>query len=240
MIMDNDSSTPCFRASILRQSGLLRVSLKLPGHLQMVGLARRGIAGFSGLLLYATLLAWPGRVQADCYPAPSGLVSWWAAEGNGSDNTGRNPATLQNVTFGAGEVGQAFVLNGSNGYLQVPASASLNVGLSNGFSLETWINPATLDLRPIFEWNQTTNGWAGVGAQLWLSYNGSGELHANLRDTGGSDHIMGTTNGVITNQILLLDPRNNRLTAPGYYGLYSSAPAAGTNRLNLSRRGLFK
>ena len=148
--------------------------------------------------MVSLLLTWPWPVQGDCTPPPSGLVSWWAAEGDGSDNVVRNPATLQNMGFGTGEVGQAFVFNGTNTYIRVPASASLNVGLSNGFTLEAWMNPATLDRRPLFEWNQTTNGWAGMGVHVWLSYNGSGDLYADLLDSGGNDHIMGTATGVVS------------------------------------------
>jgi hypothetical protein len=155
---------------------------------------------FRSIPLFLITLSWvcPGQARADCAPAPSGLVSWWAGEGNGSDNAGRNAATLQNLTFGAGEVGQGFVFNGTNAYVRVPASTGLNVGLSNGFTLEAWINPAALDRRPLFEWNQTTNGWAGMGVHLWLSYNISGDLYADLLDSGGSDHLMATTNGVMT------------------------------------------
>ena len=44
-----------------------------------------------------------------CDPAPSGLVSWWKAEGNALDAVGANNGTLVgSVSYGPGEVGQAF------------------------------------------------------------------------------------------------------------------------------------
>ncbi|HXI71964.1 MAG TPA: protease pro-enzyme activation domain-containing protein, partial [Verrucomicrobiae bacterium] len=44
-----------------------------------------------------------------CAPAPSGLVSWWAAEGNAFDQSGGNHGTLVgNPGYGPVEVGQGF------------------------------------------------------------------------------------------------------------------------------------
>ena len=72
-----------------------------------------------------------------CDPPPGGLVSWWRAEGNAADSQGTNNGVLQGgASFASGKVGQAFSLDGTNGYVQIPASASLNVGLSNGLTIE--------------------------------------------------------------------------------------------------------
>src|SRR4051794_14932513 len=44
-----------------------------------------------------------------CTNAPGGIVSWWSAEGDANDALGLNNGTLANgVSFGSGEVGQAF------------------------------------------------------------------------------------------------------------------------------------
>jgi hypothetical protein len=44
-----------------------------------------------------------------CTPAPSGLVSWWRAEGDARDFWDGNHGAMQNgATFAAGKVGQAF------------------------------------------------------------------------------------------------------------------------------------
>ncbi len=51
-----------------------------------------------------------------CDPAPAGLVSWWAAEGNAFDQiSGNNGTLIGNASYGPGEVGQGFVLNGNGG-----------------------------------------------------------------------------------------------------------------------------
>jgi len=79
--------------------------------------------------------------NAGCAPVPTGIVSWWRGEDNAQDATGANPGVLQGgVTFGPGEVGQAFYLDGSTGYVYVPDSASLD-SITTTQSVELWANP---------------------------------------------------------------------------------------------------
>src|SRR5204862_3148726 len=73
---------------------------------------------------------------SECVVAPSRIISWWPAEGNGNDVVGSNNGTLiGGVTFAAGVVGQAFSFNGSD-YVEVAASPSLNVPQ---ITVEGWI-----------------------------------------------------------------------------------------------------
>ena len=59
-------------------------------------------------------------------------------EGDAADFEGTNGGTLQGgATFGPGEVGQAFVFNGANQFVQISNSASLNP--TGSFSIEAWI-----------------------------------------------------------------------------------------------------
>ena len=135
-----------------------------------------------------------------CVPPPSGLVSWWPAEGNASDAIGANNGQLQNVAFAGGEVGQAFVFNGSSSSVNVPASSSLDVGQGNGFTVEGWINPANLNLQPIFEWNTGVpagNPEAVTGVHMWISGGGPGTLFANLEDTALVAHSISSANGAL-------------------------------------------
>jgi methionine-rich copper-binding protein CopC len=94
----------------------------------------------SGVQVLCALVALaPLGSRAACVPAPSGLVSWWPGEGTGNDIAGNNPGILQNGTgFAAGEVGQAFNLNGANSYVQVADSASLRPAQ---LTLEVWVYP---------------------------------------------------------------------------------------------------
>jgi hypothetical protein len=78
-------------------------------------------------------------VNLPCVPAPSGLVSWWPAEGNAIDIVGGNNGTLINgAGFAPGEVGQAFAFNGVNQFVQVSNAPSLNP--TNELTLEQWVN----------------------------------------------------------------------------------------------------
>jgi hypothetical protein len=80
------------------------------------------------------------RSSAQCVPTPSGLVSWWRAEGTGADAVGTNHGTLFNsVAFTAGEVNRSFDLNGSGAHIRVPDSPSLH--FTNAISIEGWIYP---------------------------------------------------------------------------------------------------
>ena len=77
-----------------------------------------------------------------CAPIPAGMISWWPLEADGADIYGSNSGTLQNSpTFGAGKVGQAMSVNGTNG-ISVPTSSSLNFGVSVDFSIDAWIKTA--------------------------------------------------------------------------------------------------
>jgi hypothetical protein len=68
-----------------------------------------------------------------CATLPAGLVSWWAGEDSANDSYGTNNGTLQGgMSFVPGKVGQAFSFNGTNAYVAVPASSSLNVGAGSG------------------------------------------------------------------------------------------------------------
>ncbi len=132
-----------------------------------------------------------------------GLVSWWPGEGNANDIAGTNNGTPQNITYTNGVVGQAFVFNGSNSYVKIPASASLDVGTNNtGFTLETWVNPASATINQIqslFQWNQDSGSGAGpIGVHLEISGSWDADLHLNVQDTTLTGHHVYSAAGVIT------------------------------------------
>jgi len=67
----------------------------------------------------------------------NGMVAWWRGESNANDSIGTNNGVLTNgVVFVSGMVGQAFSFNGSNSYVQVADSPSLE--LTNVLSIEFW------------------------------------------------------------------------------------------------------
>ncbi len=91
----------------------------------------------------AALLAMPTQdASAACTPLPPGAIGWWSGEGNANDVLGLNNGTnVLGVGFAAGEVGQAFVFNGTNNYIQIPDSSALSphVGSVGELTIEAWI-----------------------------------------------------------------------------------------------------
>src|SRR5207247_7254493 len=102
-----------------------------------------------GIALLA-ILPLPSEAQTNCAPAPSGLVSWWRAEGNATDQAGSNNGTLVgNTTFGSGRVGQAFVFDGSGDAVSVGNPTNLQL---QNFTIEAWIQ-RTSTTRVSFDFN---------------------------------------------------------------------------------------
>src|SRR5437764_559814 len=65
------------------------------------------------------------RTVPTAVAVPSGVVSWWTANNTANDTLGLNNATLSNVTYVTGEVGNAFNFNGSNGWAALGDPSSL-------------------------------------------------------------------------------------------------------------------
>ncbi len=134
-------------------------------------------------------------------PPFSGLVSLWSGENNANDSFGSNNGFVTNgvIAYGAGEICKAFHFNGAGGYVQVPASTSLNVGLGSGFTLAGWIRPGNLSSQiPLLEWQ-----FDGIdsGVHFWISAvagSGPGCLYGNLMDTGNTSHLITSAGGILT------------------------------------------
>jgi Concanavalin A-like lectin/glucanases superfamily len=82
-----------------------------------------------------------------------GLVALWSGEGNGDDSVGGNSATLTDISFADGKVGQAFSFNGVSSSMKIPASPALDVGAGDGFTIMAWIKPSDVSgMHPLFQW----------------------------------------------------------------------------------------
>jgi len=107
-----------------------------------------------------------------CDPSPTGLVSWWAAEGNALDQVGGNNGSLVgNTSYGTGEVGQGFVFTGNGSGVQV--GGTTNLWLQN-LTIETWIKRASTSVVSGSGGNATIFGY-GTGAYLF-GINSAGNL----------------------------------------------------------------
>jgi subtilase family serine protease len=135
-----------------------------------------------------------------CDSPPSGLVSWWQAEGNANDSFGTNNGIpLGGIAYTNGEVGQAFLFNSNNAYIRIPASPTLNVGAGSGFTVECWISPSNLiQADPIVEWN---TGSGAYGVHFYLNIGYAGNIYANILDTSGNAHLIGTTSTLVKSNV---------------------------------------
>jgi len=96
--------------------------------------------GLLTVLFSASLVTAYSSVASAALP---NTVSRWAADGNALDSVDSNNGTLINgVTFGTGQFGQAFSLNGTNQYVNIPDSNSLDI--TNALTISAWINPTTV------------------------------------------------------------------------------------------------
>jgi hypothetical protein len=123
-----------------------------------------------------------------CVKSPPGLVSSWPWDGSGQDVRGTDAAELFGPpSFVTGKVRQALQLNGNGQYAQIRASASLNVGTLEGFTIEAWIKPDDLAAQqPLWEWSDGGK----MGAHLWINVGKAGNLMANLIDLQGAYHVV--------------------------------------------------
>jgi RHS repeat-associated protein len=128
------------------------------------------------------------RVGVPCaVEAPSGVVGWWPGNGDPRNLiSGVAGIPVGGLTYGPGAVALGFQFDGSNDFLQVPASPALNVGPGDGMTIEFWINPTNRDRwQPVIEWNNGST-W---GAHVWVEGNSQGgRMFVNLLDSNGGNH----------------------------------------------------
>lgn len=105
--------------------------------------------GLGWLLAIAIPTAW-----ADCQPTPTGVVSWWAADGNATDLVSTNHGILQGGASAhlPAYVDRGFSFDGTNGYVTIADSPALRPAQ---FTIETWVKFDSL-------FSQTTGAAAGV------------------------------------------------------------------------------
>jgi hypothetical protein len=142
-----------------------------------------------------------------CVPPPSGLVSWWAAEGNAYDQiSGNNGTLVGNTTYGPGEVGQGFVFDGNGS--GVKASGATNLWLQN-FTIETWIKRVSASIVTYDSGRNATIFTYGTGA-YFFGINAYGNLFfsqlgnynyvngPSITDTNWHHVALTMTNGTVT------------------------------------------
>ena len=76
----------------------------------------------------------------NCAPPPSGMISWWQGEGSAADMFGRNNGSLVNgAAYAPGKIGDGFIFDGTNDYLEIPHSPSIDIGPNQPMSIKLWV-----------------------------------------------------------------------------------------------------
>ena len=100
----------------------------------------------------ADIGALKGVPQA-CTTPPSGMVGW-AFDGNPDDIHEVIQPLFGSPSFVAGKVQQSLSFDGVDDNANVPQSSAIDVGASDGLTIDAWINvPQTGTARPLIEWN---------------------------------------------------------------------------------------
>jgi hypothetical protein len=118
-----------------------------------------------------------------CISPPSGMTSWYTGDGTANDFLGNNNGSLQNgAGFAAGEVAQAFSLNGSNQFVSLPAGVfpypATNATGTHPISVDAWFSTTT---GGVILGQQDVAAPATPGGHVPAIYVGTdGFLHAEL------------------------------------------------------------
>ena len=103
-----------------------------------------------------------------CATPPIGLAGWWKGDGTARDSMGLNNGTLVgNVTYGPGEVGQAFVFGGSGAAVSVGTATNLQL---QDFTVESWIRRSDTSRASQDPWGSGAifcASWGGYGFAVW-------------------------------------------------------------------------
>jgi hypothetical protein len=132
-----------------------------------------------------------GGIPSSGWALPSGLIGYWAGDGNFLDGSGNANHGVSvpsgEVGFGVGKVGQAFALDGANDQVQVPDSALWTLG-SSDFTIDLWVNFDSVRLGPLSQLPNVFVGHdQGGGVQpKWVFYQGNTSQIAFHVNTGGT------------------------------------------------------
>ena len=78
-----------------------------------------------------------------CVPASSNLVAWWRGQGNVINAVDSSSSSNSGTSFAPGQVGDGFLFNGTNSFIEVPDSPGLR--LTNELTIECWVRRLRLD-----------------------------------------------------------------------------------------------
>lgn len=175
------------------------------GYMDEVALYSRALSSNEIYGIFSAGCAGKCPPQLSAVSSLTNLVSLWKAEFNAEDSVGSNDGTATAISYVPGEVGESFWFTHTNiaSGVIAPASSTLNVGLSSGFTIEAWVHPVDLDSANqwLFGWRYGSNTY---GSMVKLSQDpeagqGSGSICANIIDVYGNPYILSSGPIVLEN-----------------------------------------
>ena len=174
-----------------------------------------------------------------CAPVPSGMVSWWRGQNDGTDDFGTNNGTLQGGTaFAPGRVGQAFSFDGVAASVVVPDSVGLR--LTNQITIECWINASSFigdqSLVAKVGGSEGNNGYQLMfsGSKLLGQFNSPGQSWPGYRIESEVPTVTGVWNHVAWtyNQSAMKLYWNGVLLATSVIGRHAITPSQSNLRIS--------
>ena len=118
-----------------------------------------------------------------CDEPPNGLVCWLPGDSHAKDAAGTNHGQLRNGTaITTGMVGQGFRFNGSNDYIEIPNSPTLNLGQH---TIEAWIHPE-IQLGASYHGIVVKQNPDNSGRNYYLGLRSDGRIHYSILFTSGT------------------------------------------------------
>lgn len=128
-----------------------------------------------GLCMTANVMA-----QVPSYIPTSGLVGWWPFNGNANDESGNgNNGTVNGAALTAdrnGNANKAYSFNGTNNYINVNSSISLNTYNMNALSISGWFKANTSLSGFIIRLGNPDATTGGIGYEVFNYNNGNNNL----------------------------------------------------------------
>ncbi len=163
------------------------------------------------------------KFQLGCVIPPSGLNSWYYANGNANDSIGANSGILRNGAnanaIGPVSHGEAFGFDGIDDYVEIPDSPSLK---PQQISVEAWFKFTSLDSTNssapglqyiVSKKNTRTDHFEGYSLQKYRDTNGVERLAFLISSANGNQIIANSTSPITVDQ----NPRNQFYHVVGTY-----------------------
>ncbi len=156
-----------------------------PGGLDQISIYKRALSSNEIAAIYLS--------GTNVHTSPlDGMVAWWRAEENTLDSASTNSGVAANLSYGAGEVGQAFNCNGST---TIHIADGPQFYLTNAMTVDGWIKP-TGDGYAIFWRGDTRPGYD----PFTLSMEGNSNIIFSINDGNNNGAIVGTKTFIPYNQ----------------------------------------